>query len=185
MTELMRRRRALMGANSGSDIVLIEYLQAPSSPYSAAIVTDKKVSDFDVISVDMKTRVSADKNNIVISSWRTDNNSIQDPRLATIQAGCTGYTLTSSLTANVRGTLEATIASSSTYLLRIGAWGSNIMSKARTYYGDKLYKNSVLLADYKPAYRKSDNVTGVFDAVSGEFFPEMQHLDGYVRGPVI
>lgn len=181
---LRQRRRALMGANSGSDIVLIEYLQAPSSPYSAAIVTDKKARDFDTISVDMKTQLTADKANMVISSWRSDN-SIQDPRLAVIQEGCSGYTLTSSLTANVRGTLEATIASSSLNLLRIGAWGSNILSRARTYYGVKLYKNSVLLADYKPAYRKSDNVTGVFDAVSGEFFPEMQNLDGYVRGPVI
>lgn len=182
---LRQRRRALMGANSGSDIVLIEYLQAPSSPYSAAIVTDKKASDFDTISVDMKTRLSEDKNNVVISSWRTDNNSIQVPRLTPHQDGCIGYTLTSSLTANVRGNLEATIASSSTYLLRIGAWGSDTQSRARTYYGVKLYKNSVLLADYKPAYRKSDNVTGVFDAVSGEFFPEMQNLDGYVRGPII
>lgn len=184
MNEILRRRRAMMEQKKG-DIVLIEYLQAPSSPVSAGIVVNKMCNEIDKISVDILTTEASNERNIVIASWNTSNSAVQNPRLAPVQAGCNGYTITQSISADVRGNLEATINSASTNYVRIGAWESSLFSKARTYYGVKLYKNSVLIADYKPAYRTSDNATGVYDAVSDTFIAEDQNLQGYVRGPAI
>lgn len=51
-------------------------------------------------------------------------------------------------------------------------------------YRQRAYQNNVLVGDFIPAIRNSDNVVGMYDAVSGTFF-ENQGTGTFTAGPVI
>ena len=57
---------------------------------------------------------------------------------------------------------------------------------SNTYYGSlyslKVSKNSVLLADYVPCYRKSDNKPGMYDLVTEKFYASETTTD-FIAGP--
>lgn len=59
---------------------------------------------------------------------------------------------------------------------------------SNAYYGSlyslKVSKNSVLLADYVPCYRKSDNRPGMYDLVLGKYYASESGTD-FIAGPKV
>lgn len=51
-------------------------------------------------------------------------------------------------------------------------------------YSCRIYNNDVLIRDFVPAMRKSDNVVGLYDRVSGTFFTNAG-TGSFIAGPVV
>lgn len=52
-------------------------------------------------------------------------------------------------------------------------------------YSCKIYNQDLIIRDFKPCYRKSDNKTGLYDLVDKKFYPNMSDEEEFIIGKKI
>ena len=107
--------------------------------------------------------------------------SISQNTLYTISAGMTS----SGITMTVNGTNYSGAAPQSMSAANLNLFRHNYTSyaKLKMYYL-KLYNNGTLVRDFIPAKRNSDNVVGMYDTVSGNFFTNAG-TGSFTAGPAV
>ena len=79
-----------------------------------------------------------------------------------------------SLTLQKQGSSTGVRSSNSFYLMGINQGGTPYISNCLRLYYNKIWdKNNVLIRDFIPCYRKSDNKTGMVDMLTGTFYPAL------------
>ena len=69
-----------------------------------------------------------------------------------------------------RRTIEVDFSTSRTSYISFGSWSDVNWSRTIDWYSFKIWKGNILLRNFVPCYRKSDNVVGMYDTVKGEFY---------------
>lgn len=69
-----------------------------------------------------------------------------------------------------RRTIEVVFSASRTSYISFGSWVDVNWSRTIDWYSFKIWKGNILLRNFVPCYRKSDNVVGMYDTVKGEFY---------------
>ena len=181
MTELMRRRRALMAAGGGSPSPVLpdEYQQVAWLKCSAkaynCVLTDVAVKDIATVEMDGDVYTSGDALPSLIFFRTSDsaarmgyfnNNSYLSAFTASpvtaISSTYSGVTVF---------TKKSGYSTEAAKLYLFGGPGPNGDGKSREFKAYKITINGGTLFNGIPVYRKSDNAKGLYDFVSGAFYP--------------
>ena len=195
---LLERRRALM-SQTGEKYVFVEYIESTGTQYidtgfipnqNTILTADYQYTSYATTSslVGVRGNGSDAYHNMYVIWVR--NNNLELSHGVALNQIITQADTSRHLLARNKGTIYidgniaigfgATETFTSCYTLEVfacnnngtkGAWCSKMkLYSLKIYSGGTTVTNSVLVRDFKPCYRKSDKVAGLYDAVNDVFY---------------
>lgn len=173
MTELMRRRRALLGAQKISRLPAeyqeVEYLTSEDNKANRYVNTQVDVNSVD--SVVMLYSKESTRSGIIIATY-SGGLTLPFGEMANNVGGrgweCSPQIARSTLVDKTALTFARTKTGEGTVAL-MGWSGSNYVPKGKLYSSTFYDSNGAKVGDFIPCYRKADTAIGLYDTVNQRF----------------
>lgn len=189
---------------------ILEYIESTGTQYIDTGITINKDSKVDILysmtstsatQMPFGTRISASAGDAMNGIFRTHGSSRDTNRVAFGNGGGTNRGIQGYDSSNtdynlvidkngavINGTTVATFPTSSItntfpmYIFACNTSGTEDFLASMKLYSFKLYNNNVLVRDFVPVKRLSDNAIGLLDDITGQFF-ENAGMGEFIAGP--